>query len=326
MWKLGNLEIKGKVVLAPMAGYTSFGYRSYFTNFGISLAYTEMVSDMGLIYGNKETISYLPTKKEEVPLGVQLFGSEPDNLKKATEILMKTTSYFDFIDVNMGCPVPKVTKTGAGSALLKDPKKCGDIIRAIKSVYPGPVTAKIRLGWDDKSINFLEVIKELESAGVAMIAIHARTKKDLYAGEARFELIKDLRKKMNVPLVVSGNIYTLDDAKEALDITKADAVMIARGGLGNPNLARQIHEYYESNTIVDDSSLEEQVDYCLGLARALIEEKGEEKAMMMYRSIASRFFFNLPNVKKVKARLSNELKTYKDLENIIYDYITELMK
>ena len=326
MWKLGNLEIKGKVVLAPMAGYTSFGYRRFFTEFGISLAYTEMVSDMGLIYGNKETISYLPTQKEDVPLGIQLFGSEVENLKKATEIVMSKTSYFDFIDVNMGCPVPKVTKTGAGSALMKDPKKCGDIIRAIKSVYPGPVTAKIRLGWDDKSINFLEVIKELEDAGAAMIAIHARTKKDLYSGEPRWDLLKNLRSKMNVPLVVSGNIYTLDDAIEAINITGADAVMIARGGLGNPLLAHQINVYYEQNERIDCTSLYEQVDYCLELARYLIEEKGEDKAMLIYRSIAPKFFFDLPNVKKIKTRLANELKTYKDLEEIIYDYLNELTK
>ena len=326
MWKLGNLEIKGKVVLAPMAGYTSFAYRRFFTEFGVAVAYTEMISDMGLIYGNKETVSYLPTQKEDVPLGIQLFGSEPENLKKATEIVMSKTSNFDFIDVNMGCPVPKVTKTGAGSALMKDPKKCGDIIRAIKSVYPGPVTAKIRLGWDDKSINFLEVIKELESAGVAMIAIHARTKKDLYSGEPRWDLLKDLRSKMNVPLVVSGNIYTLDDAIEAVNITGADAVMIARGGLGNPLLAHQINVYYEQNERIDCTSLYEQVDYCLELARYLIEEKGEDKAMLIYRSIAPKFFFDLPNVKKIKTRLANELKSYKDLEEIIYDYLNELTK
>ncbi|MCR4880207.1 MAG: tRNA-dihydrouridine synthase family protein [Bacilli bacterium] len=324
MWKLGDLDIKGKVVLAPMAGYTSFGYRDFFTSFGVSLTYTEMVSDMGLIYGNKETISYLPQKKEEVPVGIQLFGSEPQNLKKATQIVMEKTSYFDFIDVNMGCPVPKVTKTGAGSALLKDPKKCGEIIKAIKSVYPGPVTAKIRLGWDDKTINFLEVIKELEKAGVAMIAIHARTKKDLYGGSPRYELIKDLKKKMHVPLLVSGNIFSLDEAIEALEITKADAVMIARGGIGNPILVHQINTYFEQNEKISGATLEEQVDFCLRLARDLIEEKGEEKAMLIYRSIAPKFFFNLPKVKIVKTRLANELKTYKDLENIIFDYINEI--
>ena len=326
MWKLGNLEINGKVVLAPMAGYTSFGYRSFFTEFGVALTYTEMVSDMGLIYGNKETISYLPMQKEDVPLGIQLFGSEPENLKKATEIVLEKTKLFDFIDVNMGCPVPKVTKTGAGSALLKDPKKCGDIIRAIKSVYDGPVTAKIRLGWDDKTINFMEVIKELEEAGVAMIAIHARTRKDLYSGEPRFDLIKDLRNKMHVPLVVSGNIFSLDDAIDALEVTKADAVMIARGGLGNPLLVHQINTYYQQDEKIGGPVLEEQVDYCLRLARYLIEEKGEEKAMLIYRSIAPKFFFGLPKVKIIKTRLANELKTYQDLENIMFEYLEEIRK
>ena len=326
MWKLGNLEINGKVVLGPMAGYTSFGYRSFFAKFGVALTYTEMVSDMGIIYGNKETISYLPMEKEEVPVGIQLFGSDPENLKKATEIVMNTTKYFDFIDVNMGCPVPKVTKTGAGSALMKDPKRCGDIIRAIKSVYPGPVTAKIRLGWDDKSINYLEVIKELEDAGVSMVAIHARTKKELYSGTPHFDLLKDLRSKMKVPLVVSGNIFTVEDANKALELTGADAVMIARGGIGNPLLVHQINVYQNDETILEDASLEEQVDYCLDLARHLIEEKGEEKAMLVYRSIAPRFFSNLPMVKKIKTRLANELKSYKDLENIIYEYLEELRK
>ena len=326
MWKLGNLEINGKVVLGPMAGYTSFGYRSFFAKFGVALTYTEMVSDMGIIYGNKETISYLPMEKEEVPVGIQLFGSDLENLKKATEIVMNTTKYFDFIDVNMGCPVPKVTKTGAGSALMKDPKRCGDIIRAIKSVYPGPVTAKIRLGWDDKSINYLEVIKELEDAGVSMIAIHARTKKELYSGTPHFDLLKDLRSKMKVPLVVSGNIFTVEDANKALELTGADAVMIARGGIGNPLLVHQINVYQSDKTILEDASLEEQVDYCLDFARHLIEEKGEEKAMLVYRSIAPRFFSNLPMVKKIKTRLANELKSYKDLENIIYEYLEELRK
>ena len=326
MWKLGDLEIKGKVVLAPMAGYTSFGYRRFFTEFGVALTYTEMISDMGLIYANKETLSYLPNQKEDVPLGVQLFGSEPENIKRATEILMNKTSYFDFIDINMGCPVPKVTKTGAGSSLLKDPKKCGDIIRAIKSVYPGPVTAKIRLGWDDKSINYLDIIKELEASGASMIAIHARTKKDLYGGTPRYELLKDLRSKMHVPLVVSGNIFTLDDAINALEVTKADAVMVARGGLGNPLLVHQINTYFDKNERLEDTTLTEQVDYCLRLARYLIEEKGEEKAMLIYRSIAPKFFFDLPNVKSIKTRLANELHTYKELENIIFDYLGELQK
>lgn len=326
MWKLGNLEIRGKVVLAPMAGYTSFSYRKFFAEFGVPLTYTEMVSDMGLIYGNKETINYLPREKEDVPVGVQLFGSEPENIKKAVLIVLEKAKQVDFIDINMACPVPKVTKTGAGSALLKDPKKCGDIIRAVKEVYHGPVSAKIRLGWDDKSINFMDVIRELENAGVSMVAIHARTKKDLYTGSPRYELLRDLRSKMNVPLLVSGNIFTLDDAINALNITGADAVMVARGGLGNPLLVHQINEYYEHNERIEDATLEEQVDYCLRLARYMIDEYGEDKAMLIYRSIAPKFFFNLPNVKKIKTELANNLHTYKGLERIIFDYLKELQE
>ena len=158
----------------------------------------------------------------------------------------------------MACPVQKVTKTGAGSALMRDPKLCGDIIRGIKEVYDGPVSAKIRLGWDDHSINFMEVIEELEQAGVDLIAIHARTKKDLYSGSPRFELLKDLRSKMKVPLVVSGNIFTIDDAIHALEVTKADAVMVARGTVGNPFLATQIDHYLKTGERLNAASYNEQ--------------------------------------------------------------------
>ena len=320
MWKLKDLKINGKVVLAPMAGFTSSAYRKYFTNFDISLAYTEMVSDMGLIYGNKETFSYLPQEVLPIPVGIQLFGSEPENILKAAILAKNNAKQIDFIDINMACPVPKVTKTGAGSMLLKDPRKCGDIIRILKANFNVPITAKIRLGWDDKSINFLEVIKELEDAGVDMIAIHARTKKDLYTGIPRFELLKNLRSKMTVPLLVSGNIYTLDDAINAINITGADAVMVARGGIGNPYLAKQIDHYYKTGERLLDPSYEEQKQYCLDLAKLFIEEKGEDRGMMIYRSIAPRFFFNLPNVRTLKSRLACELKSYESLKTIIEEY------
>ena len=244
MTKIGNLEIKGKVMLAPMAGVTSLGYRKFMSQFGVSFSVTEMVSDMGLIYKNKETETYVDFPKSEIPTGVQLFGNNPENLAKALLICEKLNNFVDFYDVNMGCPVNKVTKTGAGSALLKNPKLCGDIIRAMKAVTDKPVTAKIRLGWDRKSINYKEVIRELENAGVNMIGIHARTTKDLYSGLPDFELIRDLRKEMHVPLAISGNIYTVEDAVKAMEITGADFVMVARGGVGNPTLIRNINHYF----------------------------------------------------------------------------------
>ena len=326
MFKLGNFEIKGKVLLAPMAGITNYGYRKFMIPFGVDLAVTEMVSDMGLIYGNEETKEYVVYKKANCPTGVQLFGHDPECIKKAAEIALNLNPDIDFFDVNMGCPVPKVTKTGAGSALMQNPKLCGDIIRAIKSVTDLPVTAKIRLGWDDKSINYLQVIKELEEAGVAMIGIHARTRKELYYGAPHYELLKDLRDKMSVPLSVSGNIFTLDDAINALEITKADMVMVARGGVGNPYLITQINHYYETGEKLPTPSLNEQIEYCYSLADSLIEDKGEMRAMRIYRSIAPKFFNGFPNSKPLKTKLAQGLVDRKSLTNLIEEYLTELNK
>ncbi len=324
MWKLGNFEIEGKVVLAPMAGITNEGYRKYLNSFGVDICVTEMVSDMGLIYENKETESYVEFKKDNVLTGLQLFGSNPDNLAKACTLALNINPDIDFIDVNMGCPVPKVTKTGAGSHLMLDPKLCGDIIRALKSVTDKPITAKIRLGYNE--VNFKEVIKELENAGVAAIGIHARTRKELYSGLPHFDLLKDLRKEMNVPLMVSGNIYTLDDAINAIEITGADAVMVARGGVGNPFLITQIKHYYETGERLPNPSFLEQCEHCLALARSMIEVNDEYTAMRFYRGIAPKFFQGFPNSRTLRTVLATSLTDYQSLVKIIDEFKEEYMK
>lgn len=318
MWKLGNIEIKGKVVLAPMAGITSAGYRKYLNSFGVDICVSEMVSDMGLIYQNKETESYVIYDKDQTITGVQLFGSSPENLAKAATIATNLNQNIDFFDINMGCPVPKVTKTGAGSSIMLKPKLAGDIVRAIKQVTDKPVTAKIRLGYNE--VNFKEVIKELESAGVDAIAIHARTRKELYSGEPHYELIKGLRNTMKVPLIVSGNIYTLDDAINALNITGADAVMVARGGMGNPFLIKQIQHYFEMGERLENPSFLEQCEYCLELAKSMIEEKGELTAMRIYRGIAPKFFSGFANSKTLRTVLATSLTTYQSLVNILNEF------
>lgn len=317
MFKLGNKVINSKIILAPMAGITSFGYRKFMAEYGLNVTYTEMISDMGLIYNNQETKDYLNFPKSDFLTGVQLFGHEPENLVKAAKIASNLNNFIDFFDVNIACPVPKVTKQGSGSFLLNDPKKCGEIIKNIKAVTTLPVTAKIRLGFYSSNFNFLEVIKELENAGVDMIAIHARSAKELYSGTPHFDLLKNLRDKMNVPLVISGNIYTLDDAINALEITKADAVMIARGGVGNPFLITELNHYFATGERLPSPTLEQQKEACLKLARYLIEEKGEDKAMRIYRGIAPKFFSGHPNVKKIRLKLSNELLTYDQLKEIV---------
>lgn len=322
MFKIGNIEIKNKVVLAPMAGITSFGYRKFMSQFGPGFMVTEMVSDMGLIYGNKETKTYLEFDRLNIPTAVQLFGSSAENIAKSALICEKINPNIDYFDINMACPVNKVTKTGAGSYLLKNPKLCGEIIKAVKEATHKPVTAKIRLGVDSKHINFLEVIEELEKAGVDMIAIHPRTTKEMYSGFPHWDLLKDLRKKMIVPLVVSGNIYTVEDAVKAIEVTGADAVMVARGGVGNPRLITNINNYFEGKD-VKLPTLKEQIDYCLELARDLIDEKGEQTAMRVYRGIATKFLDGFPNSKPYKCRLSQELNTYDDLKRILDEYIKQ---
>ena len=323
MWKIGNIDIDGVVVLGPMAGITSSGYRDFMKPFGVAVSVSEMVSDMGLIYDNENTNKYVIYPNNH-PTGVQLFGHDPENIVKAAKLALKLNPNIDFFDLNMGCPVPKVVNTGAGSSLLKDPKLCGQIVRRLKEEISLPITAKIRLGWDNSSINFLEVIKELEDAGVDMIAIHARTRKEMYLGSPHYELVKDLRSKMSVPLVVSGNIYTLDDAINAKNITGADAIMVARGGVGNPWLVKQIDHYYRTGERLQPVDILTQIDYCLSLADFLIKEKGETTAMRVYRGIASKFFSGFRNAKLYKNRLSTELVDRASLVRILEDIKKEI--
>lgn len=317
MFKIGNVEINGKVVLAPMAGITSLGYRNFMKPFGVALNVTEMVSDCGLIYDNKKTIDYLKTTEFERPVAIQLFGSSADTICRAMDIVLKHNPNIDIFDINLGCPAPKVTKTGAGSSLLKDPVKLEEMFTEICKHSPIPVTAKIRLGWNEETINFKENVKALEKAGVAAIGIHARTTRQGYAGKPRWELLKDFRDEMSVPLIVSGDIYTLKDAKKALECTKADAVMVARGGVGNPVLVKQIDSYFKDGSIIEDSSLEESKRYIRELAEALIEEKGEYVAMLTLRGIAPKFLNSYPDMKKAKNKLASALVDKNSLERIL---------
>ena len=317
MWKIGNIEIESKVVLAPMAGVTSLAYRKFMKPFGVGLTVTEMVSDCGLIYDNKKTLDYIKTFDGEHPIAIQLFGSDSDKINKAIDIVLENNPEVDIIDINLGCPVPKVTSTGAGSALLKDTAKLEKFMKEIVEHSPIPVTAKIRLGWNEENINFLDNIKALENAGVKAIGIHVRTTAQMYAGKARYELITNLREKMSVPLIVSGDIYSLDDAIKALEISKADAVMVARGGTGNPTLVKQIDTYFKTGERLPNASLEENIKYLLEFTDLLIEEKGEYRAMSILRGIAPKFFDGYPGMKQIKNQIAQTITTKESLLKIL---------
>lgn len=317
MFKIANVEIKGKVVLAPMAGITSLAYRKFLKPFGVSLSVTEMVSASGLVYGNDKTIDYIKTLDNEGPIAIQLFDSDPQKIVDAMKIVNESQYKFDFFDINLGCPVPKVTQAGAGSSLLKDTDKLYEFMRLVVENSPKPVTAKIRLGWDNNSINVIENVKTLEKAGVAAIGIHARTAKQLYEGKPNYELIRNLRDSMSVPLIVSGNIFTIEDAINALEITHADAVMVARGSLGNPFLVKQIEEYFTNGNKLPNPSLEENIKYLLEFTDLLIEEKGEDRAIRILRGIAPKFFNGYPAMKQIKNQIAQNIITKQDLINIL---------
>lgn len=317
MWKIADTEISSQVVLGPMAGITSQAYRLFVKPFGIGLSFTEMISDCGLFYQNQNTFTYLPTQITDHPIGIQLFGSKIENAIKAIEIIQNAGVPYEFIDLNFGCPVTKVTKTGAGSSWLKKPQKLQDYVASIVAYSKRPITAKIRLGWDDEQINFSEVVQRLEKAGVSAITIHARTTTQMYSGKANWELLSGLKSTMRVPLIISGDIFTLDDAIKVLEITKADAVMVARGAVGNPHLIRQIDTYLKTGERLPDATLGEQINYLKAYIDLLIEEKGERQAIMILRGIAPKFFNGFPGMKTVKNEIATSIETKTDLEAIL---------
>lgn len=313
--KIADIEIKTPVILAPMAGVTTLAYREFMKPFGVGLSYSEMISDCGLVYGNALTREYAKTSKIDHPVGLQLFGSDPVIAKKAIAILEDLASY-DILDVNLGCPVYKVTKTGAGSAMLKDPNTLYTYMREVVSSSHKPVSAKIRLGWDSQSINVREVASLLEKAGVSLISIHARTAKQAYSGTPDYSKIENLASELSVPLCVSGDIYTPEDAKKAMDISGAKFVMVARGGLGNPKLVTNINHLLMGEDLEPPSTLLEEVDYAERFAKMLIEQDGEHSAIMQLRGLIPHFFSGFPGYKKIRAEISVNIKTYEDLQKI----------
>ena len=288
------------------------------SKFGCDLTYTEMISDCGLIYGNEETKRLSYTDGKEHPLALQLFGGSKENILKAIDVLLERNIKFDILDLNLACPVPKVTKTGAGSSWLLDQDALYNMMKAVCEKVKCPVTAKIRLGYNE--VNVEQTVQTLEKAGVKFIAIHARTRKELYSGKPDFEKLKNIRDLIKIPFAVSGNIYTVEDALEALKITRADAVLVARGGIGNPNLIRNINLALKNLDYDSNEYFDQQVNYLLEFANMLIDEKGEKRAISILRGIAPKFFMHIPLTKPLRGKISQEINTLDDLKRIINEF------
>ena len=303
MVKIGNVEVNKKVVLAPMAGISNSAFRRICKSMGADLVYAEMVSDKAIYYNNKKTIDMLYMTDEERPIAQQIFGSDVDSFVVAAKYI-EETMHPDIIDINMGCPVPKVAlKAQAGSALLKNPAKIKEIVKAVVNSVSCPVTVKIRSGWDEKNINAVEVAKTIEEAGASAITIHARTRSQGYSGKADYNIIKQVKQAVSIPVIGNGDIKTCFDAKRMLDETNCDLVMVGRGLLGNPWLIKEINEYLENGVVIDKPTDIEKIDMCLKHLSLLEEFECEKQAVLEIRSHVGWYLKGIKNANEVKQNI-----------------------
>ena len=314
-WNIDNIKIKNQIVLAPMAGISNSAYRRICKEMGCGLIYAEMVSDKAITFSNKKTLDMLYMTEEERPLAQQIFGSDVDSFVEAAKYI-NDNMHPDIIDINMGCPVPKVAvRSQAGSALLKTPEKIYEIVSAVVKAVNVPVTVKIRSGWDSKSINAVEVAKVIEKAGASAICVHPRTRSQGYSGKSDWNIIKDVKKAVSIPVIGNGDIKTPYDAKRMLEETGCDAVMIGRGVLGNPWLIKNTINYLDGKEVVEPSLID-RVNMCLKHLSLLLDLKGEKIAALEIRNHIGWYF------KGVKG--ANELKNKVYQTSNIHDIISLL--
>ena len=323
MFKIGNIEIENNVVLAPMAGVCNSAFRKIIKEMGCSLVFAEMVSDKGMIYNSKKTKEMLYFEECERPIAQQIFGSDKDTFVEAARMVYDIMKP-DIIDINMGCPVPKVAvKSQAGAALLKSPDKIRDIVKAVVEAVPVPVTVKIRSGWDNNSINAVDVAKICEEAGASAITIHGRTRSQGYSGKADLDIIKAVKESVSIPVIGNGDIVSIDTAKNMLEYTGCDAIMIGRGVLGNPWLMKEIVTYLNTGEIISKPSYEEKINMCFHHLEYLIKIKNEKVAVLEMRSHAAWYIKGLPNAQNVKGEIF-KVKTSEELKKILDNYLKEL--
>lgn len=307
---IGNVTLENNVILAPMAGVTDLPYRVLCREQGCGLVCMEMVSAKAILYKNKNTKELLKVDDRERPVSLQLFGSDPEILSEIAAGL--EDGPYDIFDINMGCPVPKIVKNGEGSALMKNPALVEKILSSMVKAVKKPVTVKIRKGFDDTSVNAVEIAKIAESCGVSAVAVHGRTREQYYSGKADWSVIRQVKEAVKIPVIGNGDVFSPEDAKRMVEETGCDGIMVARGAKGNPWIFREITEYLDAGVIPDRPSVEEVKKMILRHGRMMIEFKGEMAGMREMRKHVAWYTAGYPN----SAALRNDINTVETLDEL----------
>lgn len=319
---IGDITINGFAFLAPMAGVTDITFRRICKSYGAAMVYSEMVSAKALHYNDKKTAELMKITEVERPCAIQLFGSEPEIIAEAIPKVMAEANP-EIIDINMGCPTPKIVNNGDGSALMKNPDLIGRIMRAAADASPVPVTAKIRKGWDGESVNAVEVAKMLEANGAAAVAVHGRTREEFYSGKADWDIIKSVKESVKIPVIGNGDIFVAADAKNMLDYTGCDAVMIGRGAEGNPFIFTQINELLTTGEVMTLPTFEDRVHEAINHLKSLVEARGEYIGVREARKHIAWYIKGLPNATRLKTRVFTE-NTLSGVLTLLSEYLTSL--
>lgn len=319
MFKIGDIELKNQVVLAPMAGVCNAAFRLIVKEFGAGLVCAEMVSDKAILFKNEKTMDMLFIDEREKPLSLQIFGGGKETLVEAAKFVEKNTTA-DIIDINMGCPVPKIIKSDAGAKWLLDPEKIYEMVAAVVDAVDKPVTVKMRMGWDDDHIFAIENARAIERAGGQAVSLHGRTRVQMYEGAANWDIIKDVKSAVKIPVIGNGDVKTPEDAKRMLDITGCDGVMIGRAALGDPWMIYRTVHYLETGELMAQPTPEEKVKVCMLHADRLIKLKGERVGIMEMRKHAAWYLKGLRGNANVRTAI-NECNTRAELESLLQEYV-----
>lgn len=322
--KIGNLVFDNNVFLAPMAGVTDISFRGLCKEMGCGLVYTEMVSAKALHYDSENTQTLLRIAEEERPVATQVFGREPEIMAEACERYFNDRDDICIIDVNMGCPAQKIVKNGEGSALLKEPKLAAEILRTMKKVATKPVTVKFRIGFDEDNINAVEFAKYVEDAGVDAIAVHGRTRKQMYEGKANWDIIRQVKEAVNIPVIGNGDIFTPEDALRAKEISNVDGIMIARGSMGNPWIFKQIQRVLNGEKPLEITPAD-KIAMCMRHYELALKYDGEYKAVREMRKHTSWYIKGLPGCTEVKSVINTMNDSERVLE-VLNEYKEKLSK